>query len=96
MQLFFRTVNNGNNGKCVTIEVSKDDKLRLVKLKVQDGLDIEPNEQNLVFAGKALDDDEKKIGDYGIVEESTIMVVKKPKGDIRGIIMICVKKIKTS
>jgi len=70
MQIFVKTL----TGNDITIDVEPNESIADIKLKIQEKLDISPEKQKLIFAGKQLEN-EKTISDYNIQKESTIHLV---------------------
>ena len=74
-QIFVRTM----EGKIITIDVERLDKIKMLKEKIAKKQGTKPDEQRLVFGGKQLDES-RTIGDYSIRPESTIELVQRLPG----------------
>lgn len=65
--------------KCL-LKVTEDEKVSTVKELVSERLNIPPNQQRLLYKGKALAD-EHKLSDYSIGPEAKLNLVIRPAGE---------------
>jgi ubiquitin-large subunit ribosomal protein L40e len=74
MKIFVRTL----TGSILNLKVEPSDQIKEVKQQIEDLNGLLSKEENLVFAGKHLDN-EKTLADYGITEDSMLNLVKSFK-----------------
>lgn len=76
IRLYVKTL----TGKTIVVCAESDDSVHSLKSKIQDMEGFRMAEQRLIFAGKQLDNDERKLSDYDIQKDTTIHLVLKPRG----------------
>lgn len=67
-------------GKECSVQVTEDEKVSTVKELVSERLNIPPNQQRLLYKGKALAD-EHRLSDYSIGPEAKLNLVIRPAGE---------------
>ncbi|XP_036381975.1 ubiquitin-like protein 4A [Megalops cyprinoides] len=70
-------------GKECNLQVTEDEKVSTVKELVSDRLNIPPNQQRLLYKGKALAD-EHRLSDYSIGPDAKLNLVVRPAGERGG------------
>lgn len=77
MQIFIKYL----TGKTESYDVSPTDTVENLKKKIQDRDNINPNDMQLLFAGKRLINNQDTLADYHIQKQSTLHFVLKLAGD---------------
>ena len=77
MQLFVKTP----TGKVVALEVEYTDSIKTLKSKIHEKEGTPPDEQQLTFYGRLLEDS-YTMSHYRLRNESTVHLVSKPRGEI--------------
>lgn len=67
-------------GKHFILEVEPTDRIEDVKTKIQDAVGIPPDQQNLMFAGKMLEEG-KTLQDYSIQKDATLHLILRERED---------------
>ena len=70
IQIFVKTL----TGKTITLEVEPGDYISTVKTKIQEQEGIPPDQQQLTYRGKLLENDNETLADYNIQKESTLIL----------------------
>ena len=75
MNIFVKTL----TGTTITVEVNAADTIENLRSKIQNLVGVPPDQQQLVFAGRKLEDG-RTLSDYNIQKESTIHMVLRLRG----------------
>jgi len=68
-------------GRTITVTIDSDETVLVLKNKVAEKLNVPVDHQRLIYGTLQLDDDKKKISDYGVQRNATIhFVVRIPGG----------------
>lgn len=62
-------------GKLTEVEVNENDTVATLKEKIKKELNIEPESQKLIYYGKIMAEEEKKLVDYSIKEKDFIVLM---------------------
>ena len=68
MQIFVKTL----TGKTITLEVEPGDSISTVKTKIQEKEGIPPDQQQLTYQGKLLENDNETLADHNVQKDSTL------------------------
>ena len=76
MKIFVNTL----TAKLFILEVEPNDTIEKLKMIIQDKEGMLPDQQVIIFRSKRLEDNNKELEDYGIIEESRLYLVQRMRG----------------
>ena len=76
MCLYVKTL----TGETITLDVEQSAAVERVKLQIQDREDLPPDQQNLLFAGRPMEDG-RTLADYSVTPNSSLYLVVHPRQD---------------
>ena len=76
MKIFVNTL----TAKLFILEVEPNDTIEKLKMIIQDKEGMLPDQQVIIFRSKRLEDNNKELEDYGIIEESRLRLILRMRG----------------